>query len=156
MESSDNLYQELGRKLGLDQPLVADGRSTLVFDGSVGISFLEDPEGRLNAVLLVSRLRQGGENERALRLLMESNFLPSAHGGARFVLDAGSNKVALVKRWESTQTDPDQVLSDLGEMISSVETVRKNLASLSPSASTPDEDQDLADELSLGRNLPFA
>jgi len=153
MESSDTLYQELGRKLGLDQPLVADGRRTLVFDGNVGISFLEDPEGRLNAILLVSRLRQGSGNERALRLLMESNFLPSAHGGARFALDSGSGKVALVKRWESDQRDPDRVLSDLGEMISSVEEMRNSLETFSE---PPDQEGNLSTDLSLERNLPFA
>ena len=153
MESAERLYLELGRKLGLDQPLVADGRRTLLFDGSIGISFLEDPEGRLNAVLLVSRLGTAQEHAGAMRHLLESNFLPSAHGGARFAIDAGSNKVALVKRWESEQLEADNILLDLAKMISSVETMRKRLEDL---MTYPDQEEGIDDDLSLERNLPFA
>lgn len=133
MNSPEVVLLELGRRLGLDQPLTADGESVLLFDKSVGISFLMDPSGGLNVILHVIRVPEGAAASRAMRRVLELNFLPTANGGARFALDAGSGRIALIRRWSDEGMEAETIATDLGEMISTVEAVRRDLEEMARS-----------------------
>jgi hypothetical protein len=129
MEAVSNLLKELGRHIGLEQmELDEDGQCTLAFDEEIVVTFVADPDGGLNAVSFVGEIPESGGMS-LVTALLEENFLPSNHGGARFALEPNSNRIVLVTRWDAQKTDLSLFSNQLESYVNSIDAMQKALAS---------------------------
>lgn len=127
MEAVSNLLKEFGRHIGLEQlTLDDDGQCTLAFDEDIVMTFVADPEGGLNAVSFVGELPESGAEEFVKGLLQE-NFLPSNHGGARFALEPNSNRLVMVGRWDAQKTDINFFSTQLEACVNSIDAMQKTM-----------------------------
>jgi hypothetical protein len=152
MEAVSNLLKELGKHIGLEQlELDEEGQCTLAFDEEIVVTFVADPDGGLNAVSFVGELPDSGA-EAFVRGLLEENFLPSNHGGARFAIEPNSNRVVMVGRWDAQKTDMGLFSAQLEAFVNSIDAMQKAMTetkfgeAASGVASSSDE---------LPRNIPF-
>jgi hypothetical protein len=128
MEAVSNLLKELGRHIGLDQmELDEDGQCTLAFDEEIVVTVVADPDGGLNAVSFVGEVPEAG-GKSLMAALLEENFLPSNHGGARFALEPNSNRIVLVNRWDAQKTDLSLFSNQLESYVNSIDAMQKALA----------------------------
>ena len=128
MEAVSNLLKEFGRHIGLEQlTLDEEGQCTLAFDEDIVMTFVADPEGGLNAVSFVGELPASGA-EQFLKSILQENFLPSNHGGARFAVEPNSNRVVMVGRWDAQKTDINSFSAQLEACVNSIDTMQKTMA----------------------------
>jgi len=150
MEAVSNLLKELGKHIGLDQlELDDEGQCTLAFDEDIVITFVADPDGGLNAVSFVGELPESGA-ESFVKGLLEENFLPSNHGGARFAIEPNSNRVVMVGRWDAQKTDIGLLSSQLEACVNTIDAMQKTMAA------TKFDEQVPAEKKSSGDYIPPA
>lgn len=149
MEAVRNLLKELGRHIGLEQlELDEEGQCTLAFDEEIVVTFVADPDGGLNAVSFVGELPESGANA-FVRGLLEENFLPSNHGGARFAIEPSSNRVVMVGRWDAQKTDMGSFSIQLESFVNSIDAMQKAMSDTRFDDTEPEKDQ------AIPRDLPY-
>jgi hypothetical protein len=137
MEAVRNLLKEFGRHIGLEQlALDDDGQCTLAFDEDIVLTFVADPDGGLNAVSFVGELPASGA-EQFVKSVLQENFLPSNHGGARFAVEPNSNRVVMVGRWDAQKTDVSAFSAQLEACVNSIDAMQKTMAETKFDATAP-------------------
>lgn len=109
MSAANNLIKEFCQSIGME-PLGFDEQNqrSLSFDDKIVVTFLDDKGDQVTALAFIADSKG---NPVILRKLLEQNFIPEAHGGGRFTLEPGTDRVVLTRQWDAlTATVP--VFSD--------------------------------------------
>ena len=119
MSASDNLVKEFCQSIGMS-PLGFDeeNQRSLSFDEKIVVTFLgdtNDPE-LLTALAFVAETKVNNE---VLRKLLEQNFLPEAHGGARFALEPKTDRAVLSRQWHAGRTPVAEFSENLEAFVNS-------------------------------------
>lgn len=115
MSISDNLLKEFCQSIGME-PLGfdKDKQRSLSFDEKIVITFLDEDE-KITALCYVANVTKPED----MRKLLENNFLPEAHGGARFALEPHTDRIIMTKQWEAVKTTIPQFSDELEHFVNS-------------------------------------
>jgi hypothetical protein len=134
MQAAGNLLKQLGIQIGLDGlGLNDEGHCSLAFDESIVVTFVADPDEGLNAVSFIGTVPNNDTSARMLSAILESNFLPSNNGGARFALEPNSDRLVLVHRWDAMHIDLNGFTSQLEAYVNAVDAAQKMIEQGLPS-----------------------
>ena len=116
MQAADNLVKEFCQSIGMS-PLGLDeeNQRSLSFDEKIIVSFIGEQDDSLTALCYIGDIKKDAD----LRIFLEQNFMPDAHGGARFSLEPKSNRIVMAAKWNALRIDVTMFSKDLEGYVNS-------------------------------------
>ena len=116
MQAADNLIKEFCQSIGMN-PLGLDDENqrSLSFDDKLIVTFIGDQDDSVTALCFIGELKKDAD----MRIFLEQNFMPDAHGGARFSLEPKSDRIVMACRWNALRIDLASFSKDLETFINS-------------------------------------
>ena len=116
MQAADNLVKEFCQSIGMS-PLGLDeeNQRSLSFDEKIIVSFIGEKDDQLTALCYIGDLTK----EADMRTFLEKNFMPDAHGGARFSLEPKSDRIVMATKWNAQRIDVAAFSKDLEGFVNS-------------------------------------
>jgi hypothetical protein len=129
MPSASILIQELGSYIGIPD-LVPDstGSCSLAFDDDIIVTFIVSSDEHVNAISAIGELDEASQSA-MMRHVLEANFQPRKGAILRFAIDPGTNTVVILGRWDGQRENLTSFSRDIEMMVTSIENVRKAMAS---------------------------
>ena len=102
MQAADNLVKEFCQSIGMSPlGLDDDNQRSLSFDDKIIVSFIGEKDDMLTAICYIGDIKKDAD----MRMFLEQNFMPDAHGGARFSLEPKSPRIVLTHTWNAARID---------------------------------------------------
>lgn len=116
MQAADNLIKEFCQSIGMSQiGLDEENQRSLSFDEKMIVSFIGESGDKLTALAYIGDIGKDAD----MRVFLEQNFLPDAHGGARFSLEPRSNRIVMSTKWDATRIDLPTFSKDVEGFVNS-------------------------------------
>ena len=116
MQAADNLVKEFCQSIGMSAlGLDEENQRSLSFDEKIIVSFIGEKDDSLTALCYIGDIKKDSD----MRIFMEQNFLPDAHGSARFSLEPKSNRVVMAAKWNALRIDVSMFSKDLEGYVNS-------------------------------------
>jgi hypothetical protein len=119
MSAANNLVKEFCQSIGMAAlGFDEENQRSLSFDEKIVVTFLGDSADSemLTALAFVADTNL---NLEVLKKLLEQNFLPEAHGGARFALEPKTSRTVLSRQWHAGRTPVAEFSADLEAFVNS-------------------------------------
>lgn len=142
MSAANNLIKEFCQSIGMEGlGLDEQQQRSLCFDNETVVTFIGDKSDMITALCFISDLGDPVN----MRKLLEENFLPESHGGARFSLEPGTDRVVMSRQWHAVKTDVPEFSNSLEAFVNSAIVAQKYFANGgTPAQESKKETQELA------------